>query len=99
MIQSWDSILLTPDEHPGTGSVPPASRQLQEHGEGGAVQPYHGNQHGGVGLHFEHPHLAWHGGIGYWFVPDFRGDVKLSQAMFVCKEVKVEEGVNLRVRC
>lgn len=58
MIQSWDSILLTPDEHPGTGSVPPASRQLQEHGEGGAVQPYHGNQHGGG------QPLSTEGGVG-----------------------------------
>jgi len=46
-------------------------------------------------------------GIAYWFALDYGWDVKLStleseaynQAMFVCKEVKVEEGDKLRVRC
>ena len=46
-------------------------------------------------------------GIAYWFVLDYGWNVKLStleseaynQAMFVCKEVKVEEGDKLRLRC
>jgi len=46
-------------------------------------------------------------GVAYWFVLDFGWDVKLNtldseafnQAMFMCKEVKVEEGDKLKVRC
>ena len=74
------------------------------------MQPYHGNQHGdGQPLSLERKvvlvnilsiPIFSHGGISYWLVPDYRWNVKLSLQpghVFMCKEVTVEEEVNLRV--